>query len=511
VKGSPEGAGRKLRPSQRIIFKALTSGGGCCLVYGFALGRHSFRLNRARPPRFLGTSAEIAGVVVLVAVSITILMILGLVVRCLWKAVRHGGDQDLANRWLNLATRLVYLVTGGRLSGLRTGPAQFWDEVSTPASTASRASRTSFWESLTRDEQTGLVASAAETTFPANEVLCREGQQADHVFVIRSGRVKVCVGSPDRPQLIAIRHTGDIVGERAALRVTERSATITALESVSAYVIPTGDFAAFLERHHRVLAIIENQVYDRLTENHSQAALIDDRLAVSGAPSAGSLTGQNCTVILIDIADYSARARSDQDRRKIRSVLYQILQSLFENADFRQHDYHQEDRGDGVLLVIPPRVPTSTIVDYLLSDLVSLLRQHNKTARPATRIQMRIALHVGPVVSDAHGVDGRAIIHTARLLDAPALKRDLARSGADLGFITSDFVYGTIIQPNPGHADPAAYHRLRCQVKKEPIDAWVYLARTTGESESLTANADPPGLISAEHRESAQFATLGSR
>jgi CRP-like cAMP-binding protein len=479
--GSREGAGRKLRPSRWIMFTALTSSGGGCLAYGFALGRHSFRLSRVRPPRFLGTSAEIAGVVVLVAVSIAILMILGLIVRCLWKAVHHGGDQDLANRWIDLATRLVYLVTGGRLSGLRKGPAQFWDEVSTPVSTASMASRTRFWESLRLDEQTDLVASAAQTTFPADGVLCREGQQADHVFVIRSGRVKICVGPPDGPQLIAIRDAGDIVGERAALRVTERSATITALGTVSAYVIPTGDFAAFLERHHRVLAIIENQVYDRLTENRSQAALIDDRLAVSGTPPAGSWTGQNCTVILIDIADYGARARSDRDRRRIRSVLYQILQRVFENADFQQHDYHQEDRGDGVLLVIPPRVPTSTIVDHILSDLVSLLRQHNTTARPATRIQMRVALHVGPVVSDAHGVDGRAIIHAARLLDAPALKRDLAQSGADLGFITSDFVYGTIIQPNPGHADPASYHRLRCQVKKEPIDAWVYLARTTNE------------------------------
>jgi CRP-like cAMP-binding protein len=150
--------------------------------------------------------------------------------------------------------------------------------------------------------------------------------------VIRSGRVKIDVGSPDGPQLVAIRHTGDIVGERAALRITERSATITALENVSTYVIPTGDFAAFLERHPRVLAIIENQVYDRLTENRSQADLTDDRPAVSGTPPAGSLTGQNCTIILIDISDYGARARSDLDRRRIRRALYQILQSLFENA-----------------------------------------------------------------------------------------------------------------------------------------------------------------------------------
>ena len=68
---------------------------------------------------------------------------------------------------------------------------------------------------------------------------------------------------------------------------------------------------------------------------------------------------------------------------------------------------------------------------------------------------MRVALDVGPVVSDSHGVDGLAIIYAARLLDAPALRRHLAETGADLAFITSPFVYNTIIQPNPDMSTPA--------------------------------------------------------
>ena len=100
---------------------------------------------------------------------------------------------------------------------------------------------------------------------------------------------------------------------------------------------------------------------------------------------------------------------------------------------------------------------------------------------------MRVALHVGPVVSDAHGVDGLAIIHAARLLDAPALRRHVAETGADLGFITSAFVYDTIIQPNPGHVDPVDYRQLKCQVKDQDLDAWMYLAQTSGEIQPPTA------------------------
>jgi class 3 adenylate cyclase len=153
------------------------------------------------------------------------------------------------------------------------------------------------------------------------------------------------------------------------------------------------------------------------------------------AAAAGSWNGQNCTIVLIDIANFGTRTRNDRDRRRIRVVLYQISQSLFENPD-RQHDYHREDRGDEILLIIPPHVPTSSVVDRILDNLATPLCRYNSTAAPATRIQMRVALHVGPVVSDAHGVDGLAIIHASRLLDASALRRHLAETGADLGFIT---------------------------------------------------------------------------
>jgi hypothetical protein len=127
-------------------------------------------------------------------------------------------------------------------------------------------------------------------------------------------------------------------------------------------------------------------------------------------------------------------------------------------------------------------VPTLSIVNRILDNLVALLRRHNSTAGEAeTRIQMRVALDVGPVVSDAHGVDGLAIIRAARLLEASTFKHHLAETGADLAFITSPFVYDTIIQPNPGHIDPAVYQQLKCRVKKQALTAWMYLVQASNE------------------------------
>jgi CRP-like cAMP-binding protein len=433
------------------------------------------------------------GGVLLVTVSIAVPAILAVVVWCIYKAAYSIAEQDMTNRWLDLATRVVYVATGGWLAGLRKEPAQLCDEAPPLATVASKACNSRFWELLTREEQTDLAASAVERTFLPYEALCREGQRADHVIVIRSGRIKVCVESPNGQQLIAIRHAGDIIGERAAFRVTERSATMIALGNVTVYETPTAKFAAFIERHPRILPIIEDQIYERLTENRLQAALIDENVTTGGTRSTGSWSGQNCTIVLVDIADFGARIRSDGDRGSIREILYDILQCTFENADFRQHEYHQEDRGDGVLLVIPPPERTNPIINRIHGQLVTLLREHNSTATTATRIQMRVALQVGPVDADAHGVNGRAIIDAARLLDAPALKQQLAETGVDLGFITSTHVYETFIQPNPGHVIPTAGQHLSCQVKKETINAWMYLAQTHNELESSVVSVGRPG------------------
>lgn len=477
--GGQETIIRKLRRRRWAVLTAFPAGGGC-LAFSLALTTHRLKGIGVHLPHILGDSVEIATGILLIATTV-ILVVLSLASWCFWAAIRDVRDGDLAYRWLDLAARMVYVVTGGRLQGLKKAPAQPCGEVDALVSVDSEAGTASFWELLMPAEQADLVASAVEKTFQAGIILCREGQRAGHVFVVRSGRMAICVESPGGQQIVAIGRAGDIVGERAALQVGERSATITALETVTTYVVPTEDFSVFLHCHPHVLGIIENQIYGRLTENRRLYTIIKGRyLARVAARPAGSWNGQNCTIVLIDIANFGASTRCDRDRMRIRAVLYQISESLFEDPG-RQHDYHREDRGDGILLIVPPRVPTSSIVNRILDNLVTLLRRHNSTTETATRIQMRVALDVGPVVSDAHGVDGLAIIHAARLLDAPALKHHLAGTGADLGFITSTFVYGTIIQPNPGHVDPAVYRQLKCRVKRQALNAWMYIAQTPGE------------------------------
>jgi CRP-like cAMP-binding protein len=187
-------------------------------------------------------------------------------------------------------------------------------------------------------------------------------------------------------------------------------------------------------------------------------------------------TGQNCSILLTDIAAFGAEIRSHEDRRVVRTAMYRILQESCEKSGTEWTSCHCEDRGDGALIVVPPSRPTGSVVDMVHNHMAAGLREHNSTATESSRIQLRAALHVGPVVSDKWGVTGEALIHAARMLDAKRLKQRLAETGADLGFITSTFVYDSMIKPGTAGVSSTGYEQVRFQVKESKSAAWMYFS-----------------------------------
>lgn len=128
-------------------------------------------------------------------------------------------------------------------------------------------------------------------------------------------------------------------------------------------------------------------------------------------------------ILVVDIERYGSPTRTDRDRVAIRADLYALLAAAF--ADLTESDL--QNTGDGILVVIPPSVPKSVLVEALPGRLVAELHAHNESHDPARQIRLRMALHAGEVHYDDHGVVGTAINHAFRLLDAPAFKAAFAR------------------------------------------------------------------------------------
>jgi hypothetical protein len=350
-----------------------------------------------------------------------------------------------------------------------------------------------FWSALSAAEQQTLMSVAHERTFADGDTLMHEGEEADHVIVIRSGWIKVCVNDSGTERIVAERGPGQLVGERGAFQANVRSATIVALETVKALVVPTEDFAAFVSEHPGVLRIIEGQLYDRLTEKpigsgHGRGhARGDDPADVrtradwpATAPRAEHdpgrppqvLSGEICTVVLIGVPSLGAHHLRDEDRRVIKTAVIEMTQAALARV---WDQCRWEDRGDGLLIVVPPSIATATVVKDLHEALPIALKRHNRIYGASLPIQLRLALTVGPVASDAADTSGEAVAAAARLVEAPDLKRAVADSHADIGVIVSSFVYENFIANAQGPVDPFAYHQVRIAVKESSVPAWMQL------------------------------------
>lgn len=188
--------------------------------------------------------------------------------------------------------------------------------------------------------------------------------------------------------------------------------------------------------------------------------------------------GQLCGLFAVDIAGFNGSRRDDDIQIYVHKSLYEMLQAAFDRSDVPWFSCAHEDRGDGVLVVIPPMIPVAGLVDPIPERLRRLVRHHNRVSCEAARIQLRVAAHVGPVHSDGHGFVGRDVNLLCRLLDARALKRLLTQSGAEVGFITSGYVYENVIRRRPSLVDPALFQPLSVRVKETRTRAWAHLLGT---------------------------------
>lgn len=84
-----------------------------------------------------------------------------------------------------------------------------------------------------------LAQRASPRRLAAGQVLAVEGEDADHLFVVASGRLRVLVGSARGDELtLTVLGPGDTVGELSVVDGRPRSATVEALDRVELLALP---------------------------------------------------------------------------------------------------------------------------------------------------------------------------------------------------------------------------------------------------------------------------------
>jgi CRP-like cAMP-binding protein len=124
--------------------------------------------------------------------------------------------------------------------------------------------RTALFTGLTDDELSSVLSTAKQRAFPAGTTIISEGHEGGRGFyVLLSGSAEVRKGAT----ILAHFGPGDYFGEMALLlEDTPRTASVVAVEDVTALVITQWDLKALLANHPDVGVRMMGELAKRLRD-----------------------------------------------------------------------------------------------------------------------------------------------------------------------------------------------------------------------------------------------------
>jgi len=154
---------------------------------------------------------------------------------------------------------------------------------------------------LTPEETRALQARGVTRSFRRGAVMLREGEEPTRVLVLTEGRAKAVTFTEDGKEVVlGFMGPGELVGEVAAIETRPRSATVVALEPLTALALAASDFWALLEQHPRIWVVVHRIVIRRLRLADVQ------RKEFSGSNIIGRVSRR-----LVELSDQHGREEED--------------------------------------------------------------------------------------------------------------------------------------------------------------------------------------------------------
>jgi CRP-like cAMP-binding protein len=124
-----------------------------------------------------------------------------------------------------------------------------------------------FWDLLTPEEAADLERRGRRRRYRRGAVIFQEARPCHGVIVLVTGRVKVTSNTQGGTEVVlAVRGPGALLGEFSAIDGGEYSATVQALEPVSALLVPLPEFTGYLQAHGRVAYLMMRLLVGRLRD-----------------------------------------------------------------------------------------------------------------------------------------------------------------------------------------------------------------------------------------------------
>ena len=123
----------------------------------------------------------------------------------------------------------------------------------------------SFFADLPEEEIQALSPITKRRTFRAGEVIFHRDDPGQVLYMIKEGKVKICIISPDGQEVsLTVFGKGEYFGEFALLDGLPRSTDAVALEKVECYTLQRSDFHNTILKNPKIAILILEALSKRL-------------------------------------------------------------------------------------------------------------------------------------------------------------------------------------------------------------------------------------------------------
>ena len=200
------------------------------------------------------------------------------------------------------------------------------------------------FQNLCKADLEKVQQTARELTFGPGEVIFKEGDAGDGLYVVKDGLVQISANvSANERRVLSRVAPGDIFGEMAIIDKAPRSATASAEIATSVYFIPSADFLKMLEQVPILALTLLRDVSRRLREfnqHYVQEVLQAERFTLVGRFAGAIVHDLKNPLNIIGLsADLAAMERSTPESRlaaknRIRRQVERISNMVNELLEF---------------------------------------------------------------------------------------------------------------------------------------------------------------------------------
>ncbi|MFF8599412.1 hypothetical protein ACF065_26610 [Streptomyces sp. NPDC015232] len=202
-------------------------------------------------------------------------------------------------------------------------------------------------------------------------------------------------------------------------------------------------------------------------------------MTVRGTDGAGGSEGLTGTfgrrlVLAVDARGYGRAGAPLQ--RQFQAAIPLVLGRAAEASGLDRDQWLRQVAGDSEFAVLPRNASEPALVDRFMRALEAELREFNSTRLREAWLELRAAVHFGPVSRGDNGFVGDAPVEVGRILDSAPLRAALAAvPGACLAVGVSPTVFNDVVRQAYTTLRVSEFREVRVRAKEHDGPAWVWL------------------------------------